>query len=129
MRDPMNKIECFCYNHPYFGIKNLMLYITIANVAFWVLSDFVWLGTLLFAIRSMAESLLGPKWARRSPVLAALLAVPGALFLFPDDFSARSLGTGLVPAGQIVLAFGLPFLALLCRWLREKGGGKGPPMA
>mgnify|MGYP002563979394 CR=1 FL=1 len=38
MRDPMNKIERFCYNHPYFGIKNLMLYITIANVAFWVLS-------------------------------------------------------------------------------------------
>lgn len=37
MRDPMNKIERFCYNHPYFGIKNLMLYITIANVAFWVL--------------------------------------------------------------------------------------------
>ena len=96
-------------------------------VAFWVLSDFVWLGTLLFAIRSMAESLLGPKWARRSPVLAALLAVPGALFLFPDDFSARSLGTGLVPAGQILLAFGLPFLALLCRKLRERGGGKGPP--
>ncbi len=38
MRDPMNKIERFCYNHPYFGIKNLMLYITIANVAFWVMS-------------------------------------------------------------------------------------------
>lgn len=37
MRDPMNKIERFCYNHPYFGVKNLMLYITIANVAFWVL--------------------------------------------------------------------------------------------
>lgn len=37
MRDPMNKIERFCYDHPYFGIKNLMMYITIANVAFWLL--------------------------------------------------------------------------------------------
>ena len=33
----MNRIERFCYEHPNFGIKNLMMYISIANVAFWVL--------------------------------------------------------------------------------------------
>lgn len=96
-------------------------------VSFWVLSDFVWLGTLLFTIRAMADSLLGAKWAGRSPVIAALLAFLGAQFLFPDDFAARSLGSWLIPAGQIVLAFGLPFLALLCGKLREKQGGKDPP--
>lgn len=37
MRDPMNRIEMFCYKHPNFGIKNLMRYITAANVAFWIL--------------------------------------------------------------------------------------------
>ena len=37
MRNPMNRIERFCYNHPGFGIRNLMMYISIANVAFWVL--------------------------------------------------------------------------------------------
>ena len=37
MRNPMNRIERFCYEHPNFGIKNLMMYISIANVAFWVL--------------------------------------------------------------------------------------------
>ena len=37
MRNPMNRIERFCYNHPDFGIRNLMMYISIANVAFWVL--------------------------------------------------------------------------------------------
>lgn len=37
MKDPMNYIERFCYNHPNFGVKNLMLYISIANVAFWLL--------------------------------------------------------------------------------------------
>ena len=37
MRDPMNYVERFCYKHPNFGIKNLMLYITIGNVAFWIL--------------------------------------------------------------------------------------------
>ena len=37
MKDPMNYVERFCYKHPNFGIKNLMLYITIGNVAFWIL--------------------------------------------------------------------------------------------
>lgn len=37
MKDPMNYIERFCYKHPNFGVKNLMLYISIANVAFWIL--------------------------------------------------------------------------------------------
>ena len=37
MRNPMNRIERFCYEHPNFGIRNLMMYVSIANVAFWVL--------------------------------------------------------------------------------------------
>ena len=96
-------------------------------VAFWVLSDFVGLGTLLFAIRAMAGSLLGPRWAGRSTVIAALLALPGALLLFPDDFAARSLETWLVPAGQLLLAFGVPIPALVCLKLRQRKGGKSPP--
>ena len=37
MKDPMYYVERFCYNHPNFGIKNLMRYICIANVAFWLI--------------------------------------------------------------------------------------------
>ena len=37
MIDPRRKIEQFCYRHPGFGIPNLMRYLTIANVAFWIL--------------------------------------------------------------------------------------------
>ena len=37
MKDPMYYIERFCYKHPHFGIRNLMLYITAANVGFWIL--------------------------------------------------------------------------------------------
>lgn len=37
MRGPRNRIESFCRRHPNFGIANLMKYITIANVVFWVL--------------------------------------------------------------------------------------------
>lgn len=38
MKNPRNSIERFCYNHPNFGIPNLMRYITIANVVFWILN-------------------------------------------------------------------------------------------
>ena len=37
MRDPMSRIERFCRQHPDFGIKNLMKYVAIANVVFWLL--------------------------------------------------------------------------------------------
>ena len=38
MIDPRKKIERFCYRHPNFGIPNLMRYLTIANVLFWVMN-------------------------------------------------------------------------------------------
>ena len=36
MKDPMRLIDRFCYKHPNFGIPNLMRYLTIANVVFWI---------------------------------------------------------------------------------------------
>ena len=37
MKDPMNRIELFCYQHPHFGVKDLMKYVAIANAVFWLL--------------------------------------------------------------------------------------------
>ena len=37
MFDLRRKIDAYCYRHPNFGIPNLMRYITIANVAFWLI--------------------------------------------------------------------------------------------
>lgn len=37
MKDPMRLIDRFCYKHPHFGIPNLMRYLTIANVVFWLI--------------------------------------------------------------------------------------------
>lgn len=36
MKDPMRAIERFAYKHPNFGVKRLMLYLTIGNVALWL---------------------------------------------------------------------------------------------
>ena len=38
MKNPRNSIERFCYKHPNFGVPNLMKYITIANVVFWLIN-------------------------------------------------------------------------------------------
>ena len=38
MFDLRRRIDAFCYRHPRFGIPNLMRYITIANVVFWLIS-------------------------------------------------------------------------------------------
>ena len=37
MKDPMTYIDRFCRKHPNFGIPNLMKYVCIANVLFWLL--------------------------------------------------------------------------------------------
>lgn len=38
MKDPMTFIDRFCRKHPHFGIPNLMKYVCIANVVFWLLA-------------------------------------------------------------------------------------------
>ena len=38
MKNPRNAIDRFCRQHPNFGIPNLMKYVTIANVVFWLIS-------------------------------------------------------------------------------------------
>ena len=50
MRDPMIYIDRFCRKHPNFGIPRLMMYVSIANVAFWLLGAVnpVLLGYLRF---------------------------------------------------------------------------------
>ena len=37
MKSPMSLVDSFCRKHPEFGIPNLMKYLTIANVVFWLM--------------------------------------------------------------------------------------------
>ena len=70
MIDPRKRIERFCYRHPNFGIPNLMRYLTIANVLFWVMSmiNRPFLSYMLF---SPALILRGQVWR-----LVSFLFVP-----------------------------------------------------
>ena len=61
MKDPMRLIDRFCYRHPNFGIPNLMRYLTIANVFFWILGS---VNTVLMSYLSFDAALIlhGQVW-------------------------------------------------------------------
>ena len=61
MKNPRNSIERFCAQHPHFGIPNLIKYITIANVVFWLLGA-IMPGFLSYLTFNPALILRGQIW-------------------------------------------------------------------
>ena len=88
-------------------------------VALWVFSDFVLLGLLVFALRAMVGALLGGRGERYAPWAAVGLGLLGAVFLFPDGFSAKNLAGVIAPLGNLALGFVLPGVALAVGRLRK----------
>ena len=63
MKDPMRLVERFAYRHPRFGIPNLMRYICIGNVGFWILGVLLRNSVLLSYITFDAQAILhGQVW-------------------------------------------------------------------
>ena len=63
MKDPMRSVERFAYNHPRFGIPNLMRYIVGGNVLFWLAGVLLRNYTLLSYITFDAAAILhGQVW-------------------------------------------------------------------
>lgn len=63
MKKLMNAVDRFCYRHPKFGIRNLMLYIVIANVIVWLFGLMDTSGTLSRALAfSPYHILQGQVW-------------------------------------------------------------------
>jgi hypothetical protein len=80
MKGLMKKIDLFCYRHPRFGIRNLMLYVVIANVVIWIFSMMDTSGLLVSALAfSPAMIMKGQVW--RLVTFA----------LIPNDFSWLAL--------------------------------------
>lgn len=55
MRSLMRRVDMFCYKHPNFGIKNLMLYLVIANAAFYLVNLMDTTGSFAAALLFNAE--------------------------------------------------------------------------
>lgn len=92
------RIDRFCVLHPNFGIPNLMLYIVIGNIAFYLLSLFSTLdGGSFYSILSFSWAGLKQGAALAAAVLQLsaddhqpLLAAGELLFLLLDRLDARA---------------------------------------
>jgi hypothetical protein len=66
----MKKIDLFCYQHPRFGVPNLMLFIVIGNAIVWLFSAMDTTGMLRYALAFSADRILhGQVWRLVSFVL------------------------------------------------------------
>lgn len=73
MRKLMNRIERFCYQHPRFGIPNLMMIIAIGSIAVWVLMQMDTTGKLYTLLCMSGERVLhGQIWR-----IVTFVFVPG----------------------------------------------------
>lgn len=102
------------------GVQGAFQRVEAVVIAVWIFSDFILLGLLLFAIREAGRETFGEKWGRRCVPIALLLAFLVGLFLFPDDFSAKRAARTAIPTGNLILAFLLPGLALLCKTVKRQ---------
>ena len=102
------------------GVEGAFQRVESVITALWMFADLTMGGVLVFAIRAMAAELLPEKALPWVAWGAVPLAAAGALFLFPVLGRAEEWNRFLVPAGNLILGFGLP--ALLC--LLEKIMGR-----
>lgn len=73
MRKLMNRIERYCYQHPRFGIPNLMMIIAIGSIAVWVLMQMDTTGKLYTLLCMSGERVLhGQIWR-----IVTFVFVPG----------------------------------------------------
>ena len=72
MKSLMKKIDIFCYQHPRFGIPNLMLYVVVGNVIVWLFSFFA-PGISLYLAFSPMDILRGEVWR-----LVTFIIIPGS---------------------------------------------------
>lgn len=94
------------------GVRGAFERVEAVVVALWVLADLVFLGMLLLSCAAAARDLLGLRSLHSAAPAAALLALLGALFLFPDTFFLRELMEHVVSTGNFILGFLGPALLL-----------------
>lgn len=118
-------------NSPFFalaksvGVEGAFQRVEGVVMALWTFADLIMGGVLIFAVRAMAEELLGPQAGKWVPWGAALLSAAGALVLFPTPGAAEEWNRRMVPAVNLLLGFLLPALLWLFKTLVRKGSKSG----
>lgn len=114
-------------NTPFFmmvkgiGIAGTFQRVESVILALWVLSDLALLGLLASACAAMVHTLVPVQGRKRVVLLLVLLALAGALWLFPDAFFLTRTMEQVALAGNLLAGFVLPLLLLLVKklWRQE----------
>ena len=104
------------------GINGAFQRVESVVVALWAFSDLALLGLLVFACRNMSETLWGERGRKWSVPVVVALTFLGAVFLFPDDFTAQRAASEGVLFGNLLLGFGVPALLRLVQKVKRVGG-------
>ena len=103
------------------GVQGAFERVESVIIALWVLSDLALLCLLLFACRSILDTILptgkGSPWGVAAVAGIALLA---ALFLFPDGYILSDFMEGAAAWGSVFFGFLLPLLIWLIAKLRGR---------
>lgn len=102
------------------GVEGAFERVESVIVALWVLSDLALLGLILFACRTMAQSLFSLKEGRTAAIPVALLALVIALFLFPDAFTLSAFMDTVLEVTNLALGFLVPAVIFLIGKFRKQ---------
>ena len=113
-------------NTPFFmmvkgiGIEGTFQRVESVILALWVLSDLALLGLLTRACTEMAGQILPVKQEKWVVLILILLALVGALRLFPDAFFLGHSMEQMALWGNLIAGLGLPVLLLLGKKIRRQ---------
>lgn len=112
-------------NTPFFmmvkgiGIAGTFQRVESVILALWVLADLALLGLLAAACAAMVRTLLPVQGRKGVALPLVLLALAGALWLFPDAFFLTRTMERAALAGNLVMGFVLPLVLLAIKKLRR----------
>ena len=101
------------------GIEGTFQRVESVILALWALSDLALLALLASACTALAGEILPLPDRRRAAAPAVLLALAGALWLFPDAYTLKKIMDQTALVGNLAAGFLLPALLLLVKKLRR----------
>ena len=101
------------------GIEGTFQRVESVILALWALSDLALLALLASACSAAAGELFALPDRRRAALPVILLALAGALWLFPDAYALKKVMDRAALAGNLAAGFLLPALLLLVKKLRR----------
>ena len=101
------------------GIEGTFQRVESLIIALWVFSDLALLALLASACSAAAGTLFAIRDGGRAALPLVLLALAGALWLFPNAFVLKEIMDRGALAGNLAAGFVLPVLLLLVKKLRR----------